>query len=291
MNTRVGKHPEWLRIPAPDVASLERMKGLLDGLNLHTVCEEACCPNQGYCFSKGTATFLIMGDICTRNCRFCAITTGQPVPLDSREPQNIAQAVYLLKLKHAVITSVTRDDLPDGGAQHYADTIGAIRSLGTDVKIEVLVPDYNGSVESLETVIAAEPDVINHNLETVPSLYSKVRPQAEYNRSLKLLQHVKQVNSKIVTKSGLMLGLGEDKAEVLCVMEDLRHVHCDSITIGQYLPPSPSHYQLNRYVEPPEFDEYRLIAEKLGFPVVAAGPLVRSSYDASVYYQLVPRKS
>jgi lipoic acid synthetase len=286
MSITASKHPEWLRIRAPDRTSLEKMKGLLDGLTLRTVCEEACCPNQGYCFSSGTATFLIMGNICTRNCSFCAIKKGQPLHLDNHEPQNIARAVHLLKLKHVVITSVTRDDLPDGGAEHFADTINAIRSLNSNVKIEVLIPDFNGSLKSLQTILKAGPDVINHNLETVPSLYSRIRPKAEYTRSLKLLQHVKQANGKIVTKSGLMLGLGEDKSEVLRVMRDLREVQCNSITIGQYLPPSKSHYRLDRYVELREFEEYGLRAKELGFSAVASGPLIRSSYDASTHYKV-----
>jgi lipoic acid synthetase len=196
----------------------------------------------------------------------------------------VAEAVHLLKLKHVVITSVTRDDLPDGGAGHFVDTVNAIRSLNFDVKIEVLVPDFDGSLQSIQIVVNSGPDVINHNLEIVPSLYSLVRPRAEYRRSLKILQYVKQTNSEILTKSGLMLGLGEDKSEVLRVMGDLSDVKCDSITIGQYLPPSKSHYQLHRYVEPREFEEYRLHAKELGFSSVASGPLVRSSYNASTYY-------
>jgi lipoic acid synthetase len=284
MSIAAAKQPEWLRIRAPDRASLEKMKGLLDGLELHTVCEEACCPNQGDCFSKGTATFLIMGDICTRNCRFCAIKKGQPLPLDTNEPRNIAQAVHALKLKYVVITSVTRDDLPDGGAGHFANTINAVRSSNLNIKIEVLIPDFNGSLEPLEIIINTRPDVINHNLETVPSLYSKVRPKAGYRQSLALLKHVKQMNSNILAKSGLMLGLGESDEEIMRVMEDLRQVGCDLLTLGQYLQPSSEHYPVRKYINPEVFERLRAIALGMGFDAVASAPLVRSSFNAAAMY-------
>lgn len=275
-----GKHPGWLTRKAPTQATLDEMESLLHGLSLHTVCQSALCPNMGECFSCQTATFLIMGDTCTRNCRFCAIKKGNGLPLDPNEPANVARAVSQLKLRHAVITSVTRDDLPDGGAGHFARTIEAMRRISPETTIEVLIPDFQGSPEALKTVVGSSPEVINHNVETVPRLYPEVRPMADYQRSLDLLKTVKPLNEKILTKSGLMLGLGEDDGEVISVMEDLRAVKCDALTIGQYLAPSPEHHPVVSYTTLQKFEEYKTLGKKMGFTYVASGPFVRSSFKA-----------
>ncbi len=282
-----GRHPEWLRQRGLDSSILVRMKRLLDDLSLHTVCESAQCPNQARCFSQGTATFLILGDICTRNCSFCAIKKGLPFPIEPYEPQNVALAASRLKLKHVVTTSVTRDDLPDGGASHFAKTVQAIRQINPEMTIEVLIPDFQGSADALKTVINSFPEVINHNIETIPRLYPKVRPKASYHRSLHLLRTVKSLNPRITTKSGLMLGLGEKDCEVVVLMEDLRAVGCDCLTLGQYLPPSPRHYHLVRYVTPQEFEKYEDTAKEIGFSSVRSGPFVRSSFDAMEMYREV----
>ena len=279
-----SEHPTWLRKRISDPSLIFKMKDLLDGLHLHTVCENAECPNQGECFSSGTATFLILGDICTRNCRFCAIRKGHPDPLDPDEPRNLAEAVSRLKLKHVVITSVTRDDLPDGGSAHFAKTIEAVRQTNPSTTIEVLIPDFQGSASALKITADSSPEIINHNVETVPRLYSEVRPKADYHRSLELLQRVKEMNPKLATKSGMMLGLGETHDEVVEVMENLRQVGCDLLTIGQYLRPSPSHHVVCRYVPPQEFEEYAAIALKIGFKGIASAPLVRSSFKAGEMY-------
>ena len=279
-----SEHPAWLRKRISDPSLIFKMKDLLDGLHLHTVCENAECPNQGECFSSGTATFLILGDICTRNCRFCAIRKGHPDPLDPNEPQNLAEAVSRLKLKHVVITSVTRDDLPDGGSTHFAKTIEAVRQTNPSTTIEVLIPDFQGSASALKITVDSSPEIINHNVETVPRLYPEVRPKADYHRSLELLQRVKEMDPKLATKSGMMLGLGETHNEVVEVMEDLRRVSCDLLTIGQYLRPSPSHHVVCRYVPPQEFEEYAAIALKIGFKGIASAPLVRSSFKAGEMY-------
>jgi lipoic acid synthetase len=287
ITSKSGEYPSWLIQKAPDARFLESMRSLFGRLSLHTVCETAECPNQGECFSGGTATFLIMGDVCTRNCSFCGIDKGYPLPLDPLEPANVACAVSALHLKHVVITSVTRDDLSDGGASHFARTIDTIRLSNPDVVIEVLIPDFKGSLYALKTVTDTGVDVIGHNIETVPSLYAKVRPKADYHRSLGLLQAVKSINREIITKSGLMLGLGEHKDEVIAVIEDLREAGCDCLTLGQYLPPSTKHYPLGRYITPQEFEEYRAIGEELGFDCVFSAPLVRSSFRAAEMYQQV----
>lgn len=276
-----AKRPDWLTKRAPTSFALTEMKTLIDGLSLHTVCESALCPNMGECFSQHTATFLLMGDICTRNCRFCAIQKGNPTPLDPDEPWNVAQAVVESKLKHVVLTSVTRDDLPDGGAAHFARTINAIRQTNPQTTVEVLIPDFRGSPDALKTVIDICPEVINHNVETVPRLYTKVRPEADYHRSLNLLRMVKSVEEKILTKSGIMVGLGEEHNEVVRVMEDLRDARCDLLTIGQYLTPSLKHHPVISYVTPEEFEEYKSLGEKMGFSSVASGPFVRSSFRAA----------
>ncbi len=250
-------------------------------LKLNTVCEEASCPNIGDCWHRGSATFMILGRVCTRSCAFCDIETGRPDPVDRLEPEHIAEAIDMMQLSHAVITSVDRDDLPDGGASHFAATIRAIRERTPQVTIEVLTPDFHRKTSScLNTIIEARPDIFNHNLETVPRLYRSVRPGARYFTSLRLLQRAKETVDYIATKSGIMLGLGEDRDEVLQVMDDLREARVDILTIGQYLQPSPRHHPVIRYWEPDEFRDLKYLAEKKGFRMVASGPLVRSSFHA-----------
>ncbi len=260
------------------VASLER---LLSGLGLHTVCQEARCPNLAECFGQGTATFLVLGDRCTRHCRFCAVTHGHPAPVDPDEAERVADAAARLGLRHVVITSVTRDDLPGGGAGHLAATVEAVRRRLPGATLEVLIPDLNGSCSALETVLDARPDVLNHNLETVPRLYPGVRPGADYRRSLNILAAAKAMAPEVVTKSGLMLGLGEHTAEVVRVLHDLKTAGCDLLTLGQYLQPSDEQLPVVRYVSPEEFGWYRDKARALGFRAVASGPLVRSSHRAA----------
>ena len=273
-------HLYWLRRKLPDQKVLDKMDSLLKDLNLHTVCDSALCPNRGECFKKGTATFMILGDVCTRNCRFCAVKKGRPLPLDPNEPFHVAQAAKHLNLKHTVVTSVTRDDLTDGGAEYFAKTIIEIKKQLPQSTIEVLIPDFNGSKEALQKVMDAQPEVINHNIETIPRLYSLVRPQAIYKRSLELLRQVKSYSKDIFTKSGIMLGLGEKEEEIIESMDDLRKVDCDILTIGQYLRPSPHHLKVQEYIHPDKFEEYRKIGLSLGFKAVASAPLVRSSYHA-----------
>ncbi|HZK11716.1 MAG TPA: lipoyl synthase [Atribacterota bacterium] len=270
----------WLRRKLPDQKVLERMDSLLKELNLHTVCDSALCPNRGECFKKGTATFMILGNICTRNCQFCAVEKGKPLPLDSEEPRHIAQAAKHLNLKHIVITSVTRDDLPDGGAKHFAQTITEVKKILPESTIEVLIPDFEGSWDVLQIVIDVHPEVINHNIETVARLYKLVRPKAVYKRSLELLRQIKIRDKNIISKSGIMVGLGEEKDEMIKAMKDLREVGCDILTIGQYLKPSPHHLKVSNYIHPDEFETYRNIGMSLGFKYVASAPLVRSSYHA-----------
>jgi lipoyl synthase len=256
------RRPEWLKLGALEPAVLNRATKLTRDLKLHTVCESARCPNRTECFSEGTATFMILGDVCTRNCTFCAVRHGNPQTPDPQEADHVMQAVDRLGLRYVVVTSVTRDDLSDGGASLFAETIRAIRKYDSNIAIEVLVPDFQGSVSSLQTVIAASPAVLNHNIETVPRLYSEVRPQAEYQRSLELLKQARLLNDTLLTKSGLMLGLGESREEVVEVMADLRQAGCDLLTIGQYLQPSLGHHRLIRYVHPEEFEELRIVGEK-----------------------------
>ena len=287
MTSKSAEYPSWLIQKAPDPHLLNKMKELLDGLSLHTVCESAQCPNQGHCFSSGAATFLIMGDVCTRNCSFCGINKGHPLPLDPLEPENVARAVTALKLKHVVITSVTRDDLSDGGASHFARTIETIRLSSPDVVIEVLIPDFQGSLDALKKVVDSNPHVIGHNMETVPSLYAKVRHKADYRRSLNILRAIKSTSPDLITKSGLMLGLGETGSEVIAVLKELRASECDCLTLGQYLPPSPKHYPVVGYITPQEFEDYKAIGEELGFDCVFSAPLVRSSFRAAEMYQQV----
>lgn len=275
--------PSWIKRRFPPQEEWESVQRLLRTLALHTVCESARCPNIGECFRRGTATFLILGNVCTRSCRFCAVAKGTPGPLDPEEPERVAEAAQRLNLKHVVVTSVTRDDLPDGGAGHFAATIGAIRRVLPQATVEVLVPDFQGKEEALDTVLAARPDVLNHNVETVPRLYPSVRPQAHYERSLWLLKRAKEKAPGILTKSGLMVGLGETREEVEGVLRDLRGVQCDIVTIGQYLRPSVHHLPVAAYVPPEEFAYYREYALRLGFLGVASGPFVRSSYRAEEF--------
>lgn len=281
------RKPEWLRIPVRGGENLKTVKELLKRLHLNTVCVEANCPNRMECFSSKTATFMILGSICTRNCRFCDVKPGAPSAVEADEPDRIAEAVGELGLEHVVITSVTRDDLPDGGATHFAETVGAVRGVGGgtgekgSITIEVLIPDFKGDYSALSTVVDAQPDIINHNIETIPRLYEAVRPQAVYERSLELLRRVKEIDPSVYTKSGLMVGLGESPEEVERAMDDLRGVGCDFLTIGQYLPPSKDHYPLKEYIHPEQFDKYRRTGYAKGFSFVASAPFVRSSYKAA----------
>lgn len=276
------RKPEWLRVEKRKGQNLGYVRNLLDKYSLNTVCDGANCPNRTECFSKKTATFMIMGNECSRNCRFCDVTHSKNLlALDPNEPENLANATMELGLKHVVVTSVTRDDLADGGAEHFAKVIKAIRAKDKDIIVEVLIPDLQGDVDALKVVVDAEPDIINHNIETVASLYTKVRPQAIYERSLEVLKNIKAINPKIFTKSGIMLGLGEEYDQVVQVFKDLRSVDCDFLTVGQYLPPSTSHVELKEYIHPDLFEKYKVEAEGLGFKFVASSPLVRSSYKAS----------
>lgn len=276
-----GKKPDWLRVPIRSGAGLKEVKDLLRDLHLHTVCEAANCPNRMECFSKRTATFMLLGDVCTRSCRFCNVRHGMPRKPEADEPERVAEAVRRLNLKHAVLTSVTRDDLPDGGAAQFAVAIQAIRRNSPSVRIEVLIPDLGGSYEALASILVAVPDILNHNLETVPRLYPAVRPEADYRRSLELLKRSKGYNPQIYTKSGLMVGLGETEGEIEQVMDDLREAGCEFLTIGQYLPPSKQHYPAAEYVHPDQFAAYRRTGYKKGFSFVASAPFVRSSYQAA----------
>lgn len=278
--------PSWIKRRFPPQEEWEGVQKLLRTLALHTVCESARCPNIGECFRRGTATFLILGNVCTRSCRFCAVAKGTPGSPDPEEPERVAEAARKLNLKHVVITSVTRDDLPDGGAGHFAATIMAIRRVLPQATVEVLVPDFQGKEEALSIVLAARPHVLNHNVETVPRLYPSVRPQANYERSLWLLGRAKEKAPDILTKSGLMVGLGETREEVEGVLRDLKSVQCDIVTIGQYLRPSVRHLPVAAYIPPEEFEYYREYALRLGFLGVASGPFVRSSYRAEEFVAL-----
>jgi lipoic acid synthetase len=272
--------PDWIRVKAPVHKEYFETKDIIKGLKLNTVCEEAACPNIGECWSKKHATIMILGSVCTRACAFCNIATGRPDLLDPHEPQRVADALGKLGLEHVVITSVDRDDLDDGGAHHFAETIRAIRQASPTTTIEVLTPDFRRKASAIETVIAARPDVYNHNLETVPRLYQSVRPGARYFHSLKLLSLVKEIDPSIFTKSGIMVGLGEDIKEVYQVMDDLRSAEVDFMTIGQYLQPTPNHHPVMSYVHPDQFKEMEQMARGKGFLMVSASPLTRSSYHA-----------
>jgi lipoic acid synthetase len=271
------RHPEWIKVKS---TGTHATKKILRHHGVSTVCEEAKCPNQGKCFSKSTATFMILGDRCTRNCSFCAVESSKPLPVDPGEPERVADAAYTLGLKFVVITSVTRDDLPDGGAGQFAKTVQAVRRKGSSIKIEVLTPDFKGDTGSLKTVLDASPDVFNHNIETVPRLYSTVRPRADYQTSIHILKTAKKLHPGIKTKSGIMLGLGENESEVLSVMKDLRDVGCDFLTIGQYLRPGRKNIPVVEYVMPEVFEQFRIKGLDIGFTAVASSPLTRSSMEA-----------
>ncbi|MEG6523707.1 lipoyl synthase [Desulfotomaculum sp. 1211_IL3151] len=273
------RKPEWLRVKLQGAEKSHRVKEMLDRLSLHTVCQEANCPNLIECFGRKTATFMILGSVCTRNCTFCNVTKGHTQAVDPQEPTHVAEAVKELGLKHAVITSVTRDDLPDGGAGHFAKVIEKLRD--TEVIVEVLIPDFQGDPQALATVLQTKPHILNHNIETVPRLYPTVRPKASYARSLELLKNSKEMDAGIYTKSGIMVGLGEQEAEVLAVLHDLRAVDCDLLTIGQYLAPSAKHHEVIEYIHPDQFKKYKEAAYQMGFKYVASDPLVRSSYHAA----------
>lgn len=277
------RKPSWIRVRSSNSEKYYEVKRLLREHNLHTVCEEASCPNIGECFGKGTATFMILGDLCTRRCPFCDVAHGRPKPPDAGEPLHLAQSIAAMKLRYVVITSVDRDDLRDGGAQHFADCIREIRTHAPFTKIETLVPDFRGRLEiALEKLASSPPDVLNHNLETVPRLYKQCRPGADYTHSLKLLKDFKAQFPHIPTKSGLMLGLGETDGEILEVMQDLRNHQVEMLTIGQYLQPSVGHLPVMRYVTPDDFKEFERAALSMGFSHAACGPMVRSSYHADL---------
>ena len=279
--TRPLRKPAWIRARSPADPAVSRLKGVLRENRLHTVCEEASCPNLGECFAGGTATFMIMGDICTRRCPFCDVAHGRPDPLDNEEPENLARTIQAMGLNYVVVTSVDRDDLRDGGAAHFRTCIEAIRARNPGIRIEVLVPDFRGRMDrALDILVKSPPDVFNHNLETVPGLYKKVRPGSDYAWSLNLLRRYKALHPGVTTKSGLMLGIGEEISEVEQVMRDLRAHDCDMLTLGQYLQPSVHHLPLVRYVHPDEFERLGEIGYELGFTHVASGPMVRSSYHA-----------
>ncbi len=287
-STQVKRKPSWIRAKAPTGKRVQELKARLRENHLHTVCEEASCPNLGECFSKGTATFMIMGDICTRRCPFCDVGHGRPNPLDADEPRHLAETIRDMGLRYVVITSVDRDDLRDGGARHFVDCILETRRLNPEIKIEILTPDFRGRMDvALEIMTAAPPDVFNHNLESVPSLYRKIRPGSDYQWSLDLLRRFKAMHPGVPTKSGLMLGLGEDLDEVRQVLRDMRAHDINMLTLGQYLQPSLDHLAVERFVTPEEFDELGAYAESLGFDQVASGPMVRSSYHADLQAEAV----
>jgi lipoic acid synthetase len=276
----IERKPEWLKVRFPAGDRYQQLKSLMREQNLHSVCEEARCPNIGECWNAGTATFMILGDVCTRSCGFCAVATGRPSGLDLQEPQRLAQAVRTLGLDYVVITSVNRDELPSGGAEIFAGCIRAIRRDDPNVRIEVLIPDFRGDYGALATVVRARPFVLNHNIETVPRLYRQVRPQAIYERSLELIRRAKTIAPDMLTKSGFMVGLGETKDELLQTLRDLRDHGCDIVTIGQYLRPSMQHLPVDRYYDPAEYAEFVDYGRTIGLRHVEAGPLVRSSYHA-----------
>jgi len=280
------RKPPWLKKRIPPMEDLAKIKAILHRGNLHTVCEEARCPNLGECFSRGTATFLILGRVCTRHCGFCAVEHGIPSPPEEKECEELVDAVKKMGLRYVVITSVTRDDLSDGGSSGYARAVRALRAFDPEIKIEVLIPDFNGDLSCLLAVLRETPDVLNHNVETVCRLYPQVRPQADYRRSLELLKRAKKSSPHLLTKSGFMLGLGEAQQEVLDLLRDLRDAGCNFLTIGQYLQPRPDRLPVARYIPPEEFEEYKRIGEEMGFERVASGPFVRSSFHASHMFEM-----
>ena len=276
--------PDWLKVKIPSGDNYSRLSKIMRDNNLHTVCEEARCPNMAECWNSGTATFMILGDTCTRSCGFCAVKTGRPMMLDEHEPEHVAEAIELMGVRHAVITSVNRDERPDGGSIIFAETIRAVRRRNPKTTIEVLIPDFKGKEESLDRILEAKPDILNHNTETVPSLYRRVRPQAKYPWTLKVLQRSKEAG--FTTKTGIMMGLGETREELVKVMRDLVEVKVDILTLGQYLQPTKNHLPVERFLHPDEFKELHDIGMDLGFRVVEAGPLVRSSYHAHEHSEL-----
>lgn len=275
------RKPSWLKVKIELSSNLKQVQALTRTLNLNTVCQEANCPNRLECYNKGTAAFMILGSVCTRNCRFCNVSSGKPDTVDCNEPIHVAEAIKKLDLKHAVITSVTRDDLPDGGAMHFHNVIDEIHKLNPNTSVEVLIPDLKGDLDSLKVILDANPEILNHNVETIPRLYKDVRPQAIYKRSMDLLYNVKKINSNILTKSGFMLGLGETEEDVIQLLKELKEINCDIVTIGQYLAPSEKHIEVVEYIHPDVFEKYRQIGMDMGFKYIASSPLVRSSYNAA----------
>jgi lipoic acid synthetase len=274
------RHPDWIKVRPPGNPNYLRLKRILREKNLHTVCEEARCPNIGECWGHNTATFLILGDTCTRGCRFCAIDKGKPIALDPEEPRNVARVVKELGLNHIVVTSVNRDDLPDGGSAHFAKTVFWVKTLNPGIRVEVLIPDFKGDLKALEIVLHSGIHVLNHNIETVPRLYATVRPGHSYECSVRILKVAKEIRPDILTKTGMMLGVGESREEVIATLHDLRENHVDIVTLGQYLQPSEKQLKVERYLHPDEFQDYKLKAQSFGFRHVESGPLVRSSYHA-----------
>ena len=274
------RHPDWIKVKAPGNPNYLRLKKLMREKNLHTVCEEARCPNIGECWGNKTATFLILGDTCTRGCRFCAIDKGKPLALDPEEPRNVGLTVKDLGLDHIVVTSVNRDDLPDGGAGHFAKTVFWIKSLNPGIRVELLIPDFEGNLDALKTVVGSGIEILNHNIETVPRLYGKVRPGHTYECSVNILRTAKEMRPDVLTKTGMMLGVGETKEEVITTLHELKENNVDIVTLGQYLQPSAKLMKVERYLHPDEFQEFKTEADKLGFRHVESGPLVRSSYHA-----------
>ncbi len=272
------KKPNWLKVKLPYGEEYTRVRNIIDTHKLHTVCESAMCPNMGECWSAGTATFMILGNVCTRSCNFCAVITGKPTELDTDEPYRVAEAVQLMHLKHCVITSVNRDELKDGGASIWAKTIEEVRKLNPSTTIEVLIPDFKGKLEPLQMILEQRPDILNHNTETIPRLYRRVRPQAKFEWSMNVIKQAK--NAGLRTKSGIMLGLGESREEILFVMDSLLENGCDIMTMGQYLQPTKQHLPVERYITPQEFEELKQIGLQKGFKYIESGPLVRSSYHA-----------
>lgn len=272
------KKPSWLRVRLPIGEEYKHVRNLVDTYKLHTICQSGNCPNMGECWGAGTATFMILGNTCTRSCGFCAVATGRPDPVDWDEPQRVAEAIHLMKVKHAVLTSVDRDELKDGGSIIWANTVRAVRTLNPDTTLETLVPDFKGIKENIQRVVEVAPEVVSHNLETVERLTRQVRIQAKYHRSLEVIRYLKEQGMR--TKSGIMLGLGEQKAEVVQAMQDLYDHGCDVVTLGQYLQPTPRHLRVERFVPPHEFESYKAIGYEMGFDFVESGPLVRSSYHA-----------
>ena len=281
LDARPARKPPWLRVKMPSGSTFFELKRLVRENQLHTVCEEAMCPNIGECWNQRSATFMLLGDTCTRSCGFCAVKTGRPGAIDTLEPERVADAIATLNLRYAVITSVNRDDVPDGGSRIFAETIRAVRRRLPDCRVEVLIPDFKGNWDALAEVVEARPDILNHNMESIARLYDKVRPQAKYERSLELIALVKQLDPTMRTKSGLMVGLGEDMHELFDTLRDLSQSACDLLTIGQYLRPSPKHLPVVRYYHPDEFAELKRRGEAMGFIHVESGPLVRSSYHAA----------